>query len=227
MNFCNKYLTIQIIYQKVVIHLMEINKRLKNQRQIKNNISEKKENASIDKRTIAKKFRELALKAQKTLGTKESISFFRDKLVRRRVDHDTLLKNYKTTSSPKPGSMLVYTYDPKHKDKLPFYDTNPCIILLDYTKDGWYGANLHYLPPTARADLLVEIGWNKNVSLFNIAKALERNKITKHCLKRYLRNQLNSRLKVVNREDWEIIIQLPFDAFVNESRGRIWRKVKR
>ena len=163
---------------------MEINKRLKNQREIKNNISEKNENADINKRTIAKKYRELALQAQKTLGTKESIQFFREKLVRRRVDHDTLLKNYKTTSTPKPGSMLVYTYDPKHKDKLPFYDTNPCIILLDYTKDGWYGANLHYLPPTARADLLMEIGWNKRVSLFNIAKALETNKLTKHCLKR-------------------------------------------
>ena len=36
---------------------MEINKRLKDQRKIKNNIVEKKEKASDDKRIIAKKFR--------------------------------------------------------------------------------------------------------------------------------------------------------------------------
>ena len=67
---------------------MEINKRLKNQREAKNNISENKSNASLDKRTIAKKIRELANNAQKTLGTKESIKFFREKLVRRKVvDH--------------------------------------------------------------------------------------------------------------------------------------------
>ena len=153
--------------------------------------------------------------------------FFREKLVRRRVDHDQLLKNYRTVSKPTVGSMVVYNYDPKHKDKLPYYDMNPCVILLDYTRDGWYGANIHYLPPTLRAELLVDIGWNKNVSLINIQKSLEKNKLTKICLKRYLRSQLNSRMKVVNREDWEIIIQLPFDAFVKESRAQIWRKARR
>ena len=206
---------------------MEINKRLKDQRKIKNNIVEKKEKASDDKRIIAKKFRELAINAQKTLGTKESIRFFREKLVRRRVNHDNLMKNYRTTSNPKIGSMLVYNYDPKHKKILPFYDLNPCIILLDYTADGWYGANLHYLPPTLRADLLIDIGWNKNVSLRNIQKAMESNKLTKVCLKRYLRSQLNSTMKIINREDWEIIIQLPFDAFVKETRSQIWRKARR
>ena len=206
---------------------MEINKRLKNQREAKNNISENKSNASLDKRTIAKKFRELANNAQKTLGTKESIKFFREKLVRRKVDHDQLMKNYRTVSTPKIGSMLVYNYNPKWKDKLPYYDLNPCIILLDYTKDGWYGANMHYLPPTLRAELLIDIGWNKSASLNNIQKSLEKNKLTKICLKRYLRSQLNSRIKIINREDWEIIIQLPFDAFVNESRGKIWRKARR
>lgn len=207
--------------------MVEIRDRIKKDRSEKNTIVERKANASLDKRTIAKKFRDLADKAQKRLGTKESIKFFNDKLVRRKVNHDDLLKNYRTISNPTPGSMLVYNYDPKHKDKLPYYDQHPCIILLDYTKDGWYGANLHYLPPRLRADLLIEIGWNKKIPLNQLAKSMERNDLTKICLKRYLRRQLNSRVKVVNREDWEIIVQLPFDAFVKESRAAIWRKARR
>lgn len=206
---------------------MKIKQSIKEQKVVRNNIVEAKVNASLDKRSIARKYRKLASEAQKSLGTKESIQFFREKLVRRKIDHDQLMKNYRTVSNPKIGSMLVYNYDPKYKDKLPYYDMNPCIILLDYTKDGWYGANIHYLPPTLRAELLLDIGWNKSASLIKIQKTLERNKLTKICLKRYLRKQLNSRIKVVNREDWEIIIQLPFDAFVKESRAQIWRKARK
>jgi len=207
--------------------MAEIQDNLKTQRSRKNTIVERKTDAALDKRTIAKKYRDLADKAQKSLGTKESINFFRDKLTRRKVNHEVLLKNYRTAANPTVGSMLVYNYDPKHKKKLPYYDEHPCIILLDYTKDGWYGANLHYLPPKLRAELLIEVGWNKRRPLRQIAAAMERNEYTKICLKRYLRSQLNSRVKVVNREDWEIIVQLPFDAFVKESRAQIWRKARR
>src|SRR5579859_4289851 len=45
------------------------------------------------------------------------------------------------------GKMVMYTYDPKLKEKLPYYDTFPLGIVVAFNKTGFYSLNLHYLPP--------------------------------------------------------------------------------
>ncbi len=52
------------------------------------------------------------------------------------------------------GKMYFAYYDPKHKEKLPYYDTFPIIIPIQRYKDGFLSMNLHYLPPILRARLL-------------------------------------------------------------------------
>ena len=48
-----------------------------------------------------------------------------------------------------PGDMVMYTYNPKLKETLPYYDTFPLTIVVGPAKKGFYGINLHYLPPKA------------------------------------------------------------------------------
>lgn len=125
-----------------------------------------------------------------------------------------------------PGSMVIYEYDAKFKEKLPFWDRFPLIIYLSNAKGGWYGANLHYLPPRMRSALLYELHVEKK-TLAQIAKAMEQNPITKHCLKRYLFSQLKSTPLTVPKDEWDIAISLPFENFQKASAKEVWKRATR
>ena len=48
----------------------------------------------------------------------------------------------------------MFIYDPKLKDKLPYYDTFPLVLPVEQYKDGFLGINLHYLSIPMRMRLL-------------------------------------------------------------------------
>ena len=66
----------------------------------------------------------------------------------------SVIRKGKATLRPKYGVMNLFGYDPKHKDKLPYYDTFPLILPLEPAKGGFMGLNFHYLPPLARVAFL-------------------------------------------------------------------------
>ena len=175
---------------------------------------------------VFNRYRELALKSEVSLGTKESLEWFK-----KRIRKDSSLQFDSVSSglrreTLRPGKMVTYQYNPKHEKKLKYYDSNPLIIVLDITKTGWFGANLHYLPPTLRAGLLAELNYN-NKTLRQIANALERNPATAVCLKRYLGNQVRSTPVTIPVNEWEIAIQLPFEKFAKATQQQVWRNSKR
>jgi len=177
--------------------------------------------------TLFNRYKALAAKAEVSLGTKESMDWFRNRIRKDSQirNHDRVTKNLKK-ERPGPGKMMTYVYNPKYADKLKYFDRFPLIIMLDTNVNGWYGANLHYLPPTLRVALLEEIEYKKT-TLARIAGALERNPITKACLKRYLTKQLVTRPVTIPKNEWEIAIQLPFENFVKASQKEVWRESKR
>lgn len=172
------------------------------------------------------RYTELAKKAEIKRGTKESLEWFRTVIRKgRAVDIGRVTEGFKKERIS-PGKLFAYTYDPKTKDRLPYYDTTPLIIVLDITKDGWYGANLHYLPPTIRAKLLSELNYNSK-NLGQIKRSLENSSITKGCLKRYLASQIVTKPISIPKDLWEICIQLPFESFVKASKARVWKETKK
>lgn len=171
------------------------------------------------------KYRDLANRANITTGTKESINWFHKRIRKDRVSFGGVTEGLR--SDPvRPGKMMTYIYDPKFEKKLKYYDTNPLIIVLDITKNGWYGANIHYLPPAMRAALFTELDYNKK-PLRTIAAALENNPVTAKCLKRYLSSQTKSKPKSIPKEEWEIAIQLPYESFKKASLEKVWRDSRR
>ena len=78
------------------------------------------------------------------------------------------------------GDMVMYVYDPKLKKSLPYYDTFPLTIVVGPAKDGFYGINLHYLPPKVRAIFLDKLGDIASNKKFN---ATTKFKITYNLLK--------------------------------------------
>ena len=174
--------------------------------------------------TIYQRYADLAKKAGVKRNTKASIEWFRKRIRKDRPIMIDKATEGLRTKGIKPGSLYIYGYNPKYEKELPFYDAYPCCLVLEMTKDGWYGLNLHYLPPAMRAKLLAENNVRSNGGL-KIGLAIGRSRFGKHALKRYIASQLVSRPHVVPQKEWEIAIQLPFEGF-NISNTQVWRKAR-
>jgi hypothetical protein len=146
------------------------------------------------------------------------------------------------------GSMFMYHYDPKLKDKLPYYDTFPLIFVIEIYNDGFLGINLHYLPPYYRAklmDALYEIATvpyavpkkdkdkpqknivgNDKMKLqisYNILKSASRFRLFRPCVKRYLFSHVTSRYLFVEPDKWDMVLMLPTQRFVKASEDQVYR----
>ena len=136
-----------------------------------------------------------------------------------------------------PGDMVVYTYDPKLKATLPYYDTFPLTIVVGPAKDGFYGINLHYLPPKVRAiflDKLNDITNNQKFDkttrfkvTYKLLQSTANYKYFKPCFKHYLTKNVTSNIMKVNAAEWNIAIFLQTAKFKKASIGTVWSDSRR
>lgn len=167
--------------------------------------------------------------------------WFRDKalqVTQQQTNVEQLVKRAeaktKTVNKPTIGKMLMYKYDPKHKDTLPYYDTFPIIFVLEQYSDGWLGLNMHYLPPMYRArlmDALYEVLNNqkydsrsKLVVNYKILKAASKFRYFEPCIKRYLHSHVRSQLVEVNVKEWDYVMFLPLARFKGATQRSIWNE---
>ena len=172
--------------------------------------------------------------------TQDARDWFRETAgAMRNVNERTLMKGdqARLTSAPIVGSMYMFYYDPKWKDELPYYDRFPLVFPFRKVPGGFYGLNLHYLPHTLRArlmDLLYDrvygvstpndIEENKRIRItYAILKRISKNKIFVPCIKKYLYQQLSSRIYILDPKDWELAMYLPSERFVKANKDHVWR----
>jgi len=130
------------------------------------------------------------------------------------------------------GKMYFYSYDPKWKDKLPYYDTFPLVFPIEKYNDGFLGLNFHYLAPKDRAvlmDQLKEFANNKKYDettrlllTYNMLKGFSKIKRAKPTVHRYLTSKLKSRFVLVNADEWEVALFLPVERFRKASKKKVW-----
>ena len=174
---------------------------------------------------IFNKLERQAFRAGITPRTKESREWFLKKAQNMRsINREALMKEepIKARSKQIIGGMFMFTYDPKHKDKLPYYDTFPLVIVIGPAKGGFLGLNLHYLPPKLRMQFfanLMDIQGSKltddaKFSLtYRMLKKSSNLRYFKPCVKHYLNSQVTSRFAEVTAPEWEIAIFLPTAQF--------------
>ena len=151
----------------------------------------------------------------------------------RAVTPRQLLKRQEA-SDTELGQMLFYKYDPKFAKKLPYWDMYPLVFPFEKAKGGFYGLNLHYIPPRERAVLMDELNsyvTNKKYDAttrlklsYDLLKGFGR---AVPCVKRYLGTNVRSNTVRIDADEWEIAIFLPVERFQKEKARVVWNDSKK
>ena len=133
----------------------------------------------------------------------------------------SLIRSGKATVRPKYGIMNLFGYDPKHKDRLPYYDTFPLIFPLEPAKGGFIGLNFHYLRPGARAAFLRSLANTTTDKKFDKKTRYRinwrNNEFMRKTAKHYLFNQVRTSFLNITAEEMAIAIFLPVARFKKGS----------
>jgi hypothetical protein len=186
---------------------------------------------------IFKKINTAAFKAGINPRTPESREWFRKQAQKlTRVNPAALMKedNIQTKGRSYVGHMYMFFYDPKHKEKLPYYDAFPLIFMVEKAKGGFYGLNLHYLPPILRAQFLNQLleiksndKYNDTTRLklsYDLIKSSSKFRLFAPCFKHYLTPHVKSRFAKVPANDWEIATFLPTAQWKKQKAGYVYKQ---
>jgi len=171
--------------------------------------------------------------------TTNARTWFRDNLRKNygNVRTASLMQNADLVAKPTMGGLYHFAYDPKTKETLPVYDAFPLVFPFAGTDDGkgFFGLNLHYLPPKLRMAVFVELltlktgsGYNKNTKLalnYNKLKAISNSKAVAHAIKRYRFDHMRSKFIKVDPSVWPILIALPTERFKKGGKAMAWSGV--
>ena len=130
------------------------------------------------------------------------------------------------------GKMYFYSYDPKWKDDLPWYDTFPLVFPIEKYNNGFLGLNFHYLAPKDRAILMDQLKMYANNKkydettklklTYNMLKGFTKIKRAKPTVHRYLTSKVKSKYVLVNADEWEVALFLPVERFKKANKKKVW-----
>lgn len=176
-----------------------------------------------------------AFRAGITPRTQESREWFRRKMRSiRSVNRASLMNEdpVELKSKQIAGSMFMFFYDPKFKETLPYYDSFPLVIVVGPAEGGFYGLNLHYLPPVLRAkflDALMDITNNRMYDettkfrlSYEVLQRASKMKYFKPCFKHYLTKHVKSKFALVPAPEWEIATFLPMADFQKATVNKVY-----
>jgi len=134
-----------------------------------------------------------------------------------------ILKEGQSVPSAVIGRMYMFMYSAKTAEKLPYWDRFPLVIPFDFTNNGFYGLNLHYIAPRFRVLLLEELYTmvtNEEMEedakfklTYELIQSVTGLKYAKPCIKRYLTTHIRGSIKLVDPAHWSVVSMLPTAQF--------------
>jgi hypothetical protein len=134
---------------------------------------------------------------------------------------------------PRIGFMYLYGYDPKTKDKLPYFDRFPLVLPFAPAEGGFMGLNLHYIPHQMRAQLLDRLLAYRNNERMNETTKIQLSyellsntsklKMFEPCVKRYLNSHVMTKFMLIPANDWFTVIMMPLERFVGATSATVHR----
>ena len=141
-----------------------------------------------------------------------------------------LIRDGKRASRPFFGRLNMFFYDPKHKKKLPYYDTFPLVLPIERYPDGFLGINFHCLPIPLRVrllDRLVDFSNNEEFDETTTIDAdyarLKNINLIKPTIHRYLAGQTKSDFRRIDADEFTVAVLLPVQRFKKASVREVWK----
>ena len=145
-----------------------------------------------------------------------------------------LMSSGKLLGRPSGGRMSMFFYDPKTKNRLPYYDTFPLVLPLETAKGGFIGLNFHYLPYGARFKFLQTLQTYASNAKFDQStkiqasySSIKNNKYTKVAIKRYLYSQVRSNFLRINVDEMALAAYLPVAQFQGRTLGGVFAAARK
>ena len=165
-------------------------------------------------------------------GRPKSTQWFRDKIKEFGTPKSAdLIRDGKRTSTPTFGLLNMFVYDPKLKEKLPYYDTFPLVLPIESYSNGFLGINMHYLSMPIRIRLLDRLVDYSNNDKFDSStelrvdySRLKKIDLIKPCLKRYLASNVKTKFRKVEADEFIVATLLPVQRFKKQSDNYIFSK---
>lgn len=136
--------------------------------------------------------------------------------------------------TPLVGRMYMFLYKPKYRNELPYYDRFPLVFPLRRVAGGFYGMNMHYLPPKYRALLMDQLYDTLNNTTFdettklrinyNILNASAKYRWFKPCVKHYLTQYMQSTLIYIEPTEWNLALFVPSEQFRKDNKRNVWQE---
>jgi hypothetical protein len=129
------------------------------------------------------------------------------------------------------GRMILFQYDPKLKDKLPYWDQFPLGFVIEVFNNGYLMLNMHYLPLPQRAKLMDDLMRlainNKDIDKVRLQATYKYLKTMsfrnwKPTIHRYLYSNVKSKWSMISADEWNIALMLPLQRFYKASASTVW-----
>jgi len=165
-------------------------------------------------------------------GIRKSSTWYRNAVssIADKISARKLMNQGKLIGRPSTGRLNMFFYDPKTKDKLPYYDTFPLVLPLEAIKGGFMGINFHYLAPLIRFRLLETIQ-----DRFATSRELKRNMrldvsydrvkgipLVRPTIKKYLFSYVRSNFLRIDADEAAIACYLPVQQFKKRSASYVY-----
>ena len=145
-----------------------------------------------------------------------------------------LMRDGKRGNRPYVGKLNMFFYDPKLKQKLPYYDIFPLVLPLKFYSEGFLGINFHYLPIPFRMRLLDKLmDYSNNDKLDETTRLnvtynnVSRIKLIKPTLHKYLKGYVQSQFRRIDADEFVIATLLPVQQFKKASSRKVWSDSRR
>ena len=164
-------------------------------------------------------------------GRELSIEWYRQKVMEfGKPSSQQLVREGKRSDRPYIGKLNMFIYDPKLKEKLPYYDIFPLVLPLKFYSDGFLGINFHYLPIPLRVKLLNSLvsGFANNSKLdestrLNVSyDSVGKRSLVKPTLHKYLKTNLRSQFRRIDADEFVIATLLPVQQFRKSTANKVW-----
>lgn len=151
------------------------------------------------------------------------------------VDRQSIVRNppIKMAGNQFLGRMYLFRYNPAGRQKMPYFDRFPLIIMIEKSKEGFMGLNLHYLPMDLRQKLFYglltrasnsEFRWNTYLKIdYNYLKSRTNLRAYRACIKRYRYDQILGRIANVPAPEWEVAVHLPLASWRKAAESRVFK----